>query len=85
MRERDGGVVSKDKLEGASITSELPRLLLADEVAELLSTSRKAVYGMADRGVLPGVVRLGRRLLFREDALLDWLREKGASPEGARR
>ena len=25
---------------------------------------------------LPGVVRIGRRVLIREDALLDWLRQK---------
>jgi excisionase family DNA binding protein len=40
-------------------------LLTADEVAELLRTSRKAVYAMVERGQLPGVRRVGRRLLGR--------------------
>lgn len=53
-----------------------PLLLTAPEVAELLRTSRKAVYAMVDRRQLPGVTRLGRRVLFRSDLLLDWLRQK---------
>lgn len=53
-----------------------PLLLNVDEVADLLRTSRKAVYAMVDRRQLPGVTRLGRRVLFRSDLLLDWLRQK---------
>jgi excisionase family DNA binding protein len=51
-------------------------LLTIDEVGALLRTSRKAIYAMVERGQLPGVVRIGRRLLVREDALLDWLGQK---------
>ena len=51
-------------------------LLTADETADLLRTSRKAVYVMAERGQLPGVTRIGRRLLVRRDVLLDWLDQK---------
>ncbi|MGH7436959.1 MAG: helix-turn-helix domain-containing protein, partial [Polyangiaceae bacterium] len=43
------------------------------EVAALLRTSRKAVYAMAERAQLPGVIRIGRRLLVRRDDLLSWL------------
>lgn len=61
----------------ASHQSHLPpatlALLRAEEVAELLRTSRAAVYTMAERGQLPGVYRLGRRLLFSRDQLLTWL------------
>ena len=64
----------------------LPVFLTADETADLLRTTRKAVYAMAERGLLPGVTRIGRRLLIRRDALLDWLDERRApSPEGDRR
>ena len=56
----------------------LPVLLTADETADLLRTSRKAIYVMAERGQLPGVTRIGRRLLFRRDTLLDWLDQKRA-------
>jgi excisionase family DNA binding protein len=67
-------------------TTTLPVLLTADEIAELLRTTRKAVYAMAERGQLPGVTWIGRRLLVRRDALVDWLDERRApSPEGDRR
>jgi excisionase family DNA binding protein len=48
-------------------------LLTPSETAELLRTSRKAVYAMAERGQLPGLRRIGRRLLVRRAELLDWL------------
>ena len=54
----------------------LPTLLTSGEVAELLRTTRKAIYASVERGQIPGVVRIGRRVLVREDALLDWLRQK---------
>jgi excisionase family DNA binding protein len=61
-------------------------LLKASEVAEILRTSRKAVYAMAERAQLPGVTRIGRRLLVRRDDLLSWLDERrAASPGGSRR
>jgi excisionase family DNA binding protein len=47
-------------------------------VAELLRTSKKAIWAMAERGQLPGIVRIGRRVLFRQDALLDWLGQKSS-------
>ena len=56
--------------------THMPVLLTPSDVAELLRTSRKAIYTMIERGQLPGVVRIGRRVLVREDALLDWLRRK---------
>ena len=57
---------------------DLPMLSTADEVAVILRTTRKAVYVMAERGLLPGVTHIGRRILFRTDALLDWLDQKRA-------
>ena len=61
----------------------LPLLLTANEVAELLRTSRRAVYAMIDRGLMPGVTRIRRRVLVRSDELLDWLdRSRAPSPKG---
>ncbi len=51
--------------------SPAPALLTPVEVAELLRTTRKAIYSMVERGQLPGIVRIGRRVLVREDALLN--------------
>jgi excisionase family DNA binding protein len=56
--------------------THLPVFLTARDVAELLRTSRKAIYTMIERAQLPGIVRIGRRVLLREDAPLDWLRQK---------
>ena len=50
-----------------------PPLMTADEVAELLRTTRRAIYGLAERALIPGAVHVGRRLLFRRDELLPWL------------
>jgi excisionase family DNA binding protein len=63
-----------------------PILLTADEVASLLRTTRKAVYGMVERGQLPGVRKIGRRVLFRRRELVDYLDRKCApSPKENRR
>ena len=60
----------------------LPMLLTADEAADLLRTTRRAIYAMVERGQLPGVVRVRRRVLLKSDALLHWLEQKSApSPE----
>ena len=62
--------------------TRLPILLNVDEAAELLRTSRRAIYAMIARRQLPGVVRIRRRVLVRADVLLDWLDQKRApSPE----
>ena len=58
--------------------ADLPMFLTADETARLLRTTRKAIYVMLERGLLPGVTRLGRRVLVRRNDLLDWLGQKRA-------
>jgi len=52
---------------------DLPLLLQAEEVAAILRVSRKALYAMVERGEIPGVTKLGRRVRFRRDALEAWL------------
>jgi excisionase family DNA binding protein len=48
-------------------------LLTVDETAALLRTSRKAIYAMIARAQLPGVIRIGKRVLFRRLDLMQWL------------
>jgi excisionase family DNA binding protein len=55
-----------------------PLLMTSDEVATLLRTSRNAIYAMVARNQLPGVTKLGRRILFRTSVLLDWLDQNRA-------
>jgi excisionase family DNA binding protein len=53
-------------------------LLTVSEAATLLRTTKVAVYAMVGRRQLPGVIRLGRRVLFRTQDLLNWLDQKRA-------
>ena len=57
----------------ASDTQSLPMLLTVRETAELLRTTDKAIYSMVERAQLPGVTRVGRRVLVRSADLLRWL------------
>ena len=63
----------------ADRTRALPVLLTVTETADLLRTTRRAIYVMVERRQLPGLTRIGRRVLFRADELLDWLDQKRAS------
>ena len=72
---------SRERL-GQMMSQRAPVLLTPGEVAELLRTTPKAIYAMVERAQLPGVVRIGRRVLIREDALLDWLRQKSTPSLG---
>lgn len=57
-----------------SICADAPPLLLTvHEAAELLRTTRRAMYAMVERRQVPGVIRIRRRVLFRSADLLEWL------------
>lgn len=58
---------------------ELRPLLTPQETADFLRTNRKVIYEMIRLGRLPGVIRLGRRLLIRRDRLLKFLSERESS------
>jgi excisionase family DNA binding protein len=60
------------------VSVDLPVLLTVQETASLLRTTPKAIYAMVERHQLPGVVRLGRRVLVRSAVLLDWLGQSRA-------
>jgi excisionase family DNA binding protein len=68
----------------AAVTTE-PLLLTVDETASLLRTTRKAIYALIERGQLPGVTRLGRRVLILRSELLEWLCEKRTTSPGRNR
>ena len=65
----------------AAVQGGLPTLLTTAEVAELLRTTRKAIYTLVERRQIPGVIRIGRRVLFQQSALVDWLGQKSSPSE----
>jgi excisionase family DNA binding protein len=60
-------------------SDQLPVFLTPDEAADLLRTTRKAIYVKIERRQLPGVTRIGTRILIRTRLLLDWLDQQCAS------
>ena len=57
----------------------LPMFLTADEVADLLRTTRKAIYVMIERRRLPGVRKFGKRILIRSAELVEWVDQQAVS------
>jgi excisionase family DNA binding protein len=59
------------------MTRNLPEILTLEEVATVLRSSKAHISKLA-RGKIPGVpalpvVRLGRRVIIKRDALFEWL------------
>ena len=57
----------RDASRDGSYVARFLRLLTVDEAAALLRTSRRAIYAMIARRQLPGIVRIRRRVLLRDD------------------
>ena len=81
MTQKSQSHENQEATQGYLEFHELPCLLRAAEVADLLRTTTRSIYAMTERGQLPGIVRVGRRLLFRRDDLLQLLRKSCPSPE----
>ena len=52
-----------------------PDLLTVAEVATVLRTTREAVYKLVERGQLPGVIRLRKRVLVERESLVQWVHQ----------
>jgi excisionase family DNA binding protein len=74
-RSRSSTVNSRER---PTADPDLPVLLTPTEAATLLRTTRKAIYALVARHQIPGVVRVGRRVLFRARDLLHWLGQESA-------
>jgi excisionase family DNA binding protein len=55
---------------------EVPHLLTTEEVADILRTSRRVIYELIRLGRLPGVTRIGRKVLVRRDRLVEFIVER---------
>jgi excisionase family DNA binding protein len=63
-----------------STTHDAP-VLRADDVAKLLGVDRKTVYAAAERGEIPGTIRIGRLLRFSRAKVLAWMGQGAPSEE----
>lgn len=54
-----------------------------EEALALIGVSRNTLYGLARKGEIPGVRKLGNTWRFHREVLLEWL--KGAPSPGAQR
>lgn len=51
------------------------RYLSVQQISVMTTLSKRTVYRMADEGRVPGATKIGGRLVFREDAVKQWLDE----------
>ena len=66
---------------GDAETADLPAVLNPDELAVLLRMRKRAVLDAIQRGELPGVRRVGRRIRADRDTVLRWLADgRGQGP-----
>lgn len=65
---------ARGKLEGGP-----PPLMTAQEVAELLRVPRSTVYELARNQRIP-FLKVGRRTLFAQQSLLDWIAAQTVQP-----
>lgn len=70
--------VARGIFERSENADAMPLLLTVDDAADLLRTTRRAIYAMLERRQLPGVIRIRRRVLIRSAELLEWLDQKRA-------
>lgn len=59
----------------------VPRLMTAQEVSELLRVPRSTIYELARSRRIP-FVKVGRRTLFAQQALLEWIAAQTVPPRG---
>ena len=57
------------------------RLGTIDDLREIIPLARNSLYDAARYGRMPGVVRVGRRVLFDLDVVDAWIASGGGSPE----
>ena len=78
VRSTTGRSVMRRRFERSENGDARTLLLTVDDAADLLRTTRRAIYAMLERRQLPGVIRIRRRVLIRSSELLEWLDQKRA-------
>ena len=65
--------------------SRLPTFITVDELAVLLRINRNTAYEAVQRGEVPGVTRIGRKIRVCRNTVVEWLRGKGRGARSNRR
>jgi excisionase family DNA binding protein len=63
----------------AKTRAEPPAVMTVAELARLLGVNRGTVYEAIERGQVPGVIRLGRRILIARAIVRSWLGQNAES------
>ncbi len=63
----------------------LPTFLTVDELAKLLRVNRNTAYEAIQRGEIPGVNRIGRKIRICRSTVVEWLRGQGRGARSSRR
>ncbi len=57
--------------------SLMPTFITVDELAVVLRVNRNTAYEAVQRGDIPGVSRIGRKIRICRATVVDWLRGQG--------
>jgi excisionase family DNA binding protein len=71
--------VRKEREPRVTHADPLPIFLKPEEAADLLRTTRKAIYVMIERRRLPGARKFGKRILIRSAELIDFINQQATS------
>ena len=78
VREEEGRIIQiMSELEG-DVTYEptvAVECMSIAEGAEMVGVSPATLYGLANKGELPGARRLGKRIVIHSETFMQWLRE----------
>jgi len=66
-------------LKGIPNRKQIPRLLTAKEVEELMKIEVKTLYSYVRRGLIP-YIRIESSIRFSEEQIFEWLEERAFRP-----
>lgn len=50
-------------------------LITIDQAAELLQLAKPTIYSKHSKGEIPGICKVGKKLFFEKDVLIQWIKE----------
>lgn len=50
-------------------------LITIDQAAQLLQLTKPTIYSKHSKGEIPGICKVGKKLFFEKDVLIQWIKE----------